>query len=170
MRKLTHQLLSGFITLALVITSSGVSAFATETKEVDWEVVDDLVTKTGKFTPDEKDETLDEDETVRALIVFDGKSMIERGFNANSIGSSFIAKYFMNKLEKQQDQVLDEISSEVLDGESIDVRYRFTVMANAVSTEVTYGDVLDMREVEGVKDVYVLPEYTPQSDDTNTST
>ena len=56
------------------------------------------------------------------------------------------------------------------EGEEIQVRYRYTTISNAISTELTYGEVLEIREVEGVKDVYVLPQYATEVEEPNTST
>ena len=169
MKKLSRKVLSSLLVFTLGITSSGLTAFAKDENELDWEITDNLVTKNEKFTP-EKDETIDEDETVRTLIVFDDKSAIEKGYDPETISTNFWAKLYTSKLEKKQDQVIDTINEEVLEGNEMDVRYRFTTISNAVSTELTYGEVLEIRDVKGVKDVYVLPQYSVEVDEPNTTT
>ena len=44
-------------------------------------------------------------------------------------------------------------------GYALEVHNQFTLLANAVSTDVQYGDLEEIRSMEGVKDAYLMPTF-----------
>lgn len=113
----------------------------------------------------EETEEISQDETVRVLIVVDGKSAIEKGYSTDAIIQNKKAMKYADKLEKKQDEIVEKISEEALDGEALDVRYHFTLLANAVSADVAFGEVEKIQAVAGVEGVYMIPKYDVAASD-----
>lgn len=113
----------------------------------------------------EETEEISQDETVRVLIVVDGKSAVEKGYSTDAIAQDKDAMKYADKLEKKQEEITEKISEEALDGEELEVRYNFTLLANAVSADVAFGDVEKIEAVDGVEGVYVVPRYDVAASD-----
>lgn len=64
-------------------------------------------------------------------------------------------------LQEQQDAVAEAISEEALGGEKLDVVWNLTLVANAISANVAYGSIEDIKAVPGVADVVVERRYEP---------
>lgn len=163
-KKFSRQLLSGMLAFSLGFTSMTNIALANDKKDSEWKKVDKEIPldRLHKVNPNLKETNHSAKDEVRTLIVLDGKSAAECGYLKKSAVNSILLNNHMNKLETQQEAMSEKISDEVLGGENLDVRYNFTVLANAMSANVTYEDVEKIREVDGVKDVYVLPQHSPQ--------
>ena len=56
-----------------------------------------------------------------------------------------------------QASVQREISREVLDGVPLEVGYSYTTLVNGFSASVTYGQLREIRELEGVKSAFIAP-------------
>lgn len=164
-------LLSWFLVLAMSLQMAGtVSATGIEQENTDefvWTEEDPVASESLVTAETEPEETSDiaEDETVRVLIAFEDESAIEAGFSTGDIAANRKAASYADKLENKQEEITDKISEEALNGEELDVRYNFTLLANAVSADVAYGDVEKIEEVDGVAGVYVLPVYEVAASD-----
>ena len=99
------------------------------------------------------------DEDVRVFIVFDKDSVTDSGYSTEDISDNAKAMKLRDKIEKDQEKKVKEISKEALDGEKLDVNYNFTLLTNAVSADVKYEDVADIKKVDGVEAVYRVPTY-----------
>ncbi len=99
------------------------------------------------------------DADVRVFIVFDKDSVIDSGYSVEDISGNAKASKLRDKIEKDQEKTVKEISKEALDGEKLDVNYNFTLLTNAVSADVKYEDVADIKKVDGVEAVYRVPTY-----------
>jgi lactocepin len=123
----------------------------------------DTVDGTNAVAPDQESEVdqdkPDPDEDVRVFIVFDKKSVTDSGYSTDDISDNAAAMKLRDKIEKDQDKKVKEISKEALDGEKLDVSYNFTLLTNAVSADVKYSDVKDIEKVDGVEAVYRVPTY-----------
>lgn len=95
---------------------------------------------------------------VRVFIVLEEESALEEGIPVQGFSENERARSFAEEAEKQQELVLADIQRAVR-YQPLEVRYQFSVIANAVSAEVDYGDIEAIKEVEGVKSVYVVPKY-----------
>lgn len=175
LKKMSRQLLSSFLVVALGLTSSVNAAFANDDKKgTDWEKVENADLDSLKKKMDSTEETnLKDTDQVRAMIVFKDASVIDKGYSTKNVISNFFAMNYKHKLEAKQEEMTEVISQQALDGKDLEVRSSFTLFANAVSADVTYEDVKKIRDVEGVEDVYVLPQYEKQvveDADPNTAT
>lgn len=164
-------LLSWVLVLAMSLGMTG-NVFAAGTGQSDtedsvWteeEPADSQSMADAESAPEETEE-IPQDETVRVLIVMDGKSAIEKGYSTDAIAQDKSAMKYADKLEKKQEEITEKISEEALNGEALGVRYNFTLLANAVSADVAYGDVEKIQAVEGVEGVYVVPKYDVAASD-----
>ena len=101
--------------------------------------------------------TYEDDEVVRVFIVMEEKSVMEKGYSTMNIAANQGAMAYARGLEKKQDQVAGQISRAV--GRELDVRWNLTLATNAMSANVRYGDIEAIRQVEGVKEVHLVPVY-----------
>jgi len=114
----------------------------------------------------EDEEIYSGDDVVRVFIVFEDEAVVEAGYSTEDIAEDKKAMAYSDKLEKTQDEVIEKIEDEALEGESLEKRYSFTLLTNAVSAEVEYGALEDIENVDGVSAVYVVPVYETLNDNT----
>ena len=98
-------------------------------------------------------------ETVRVSIVLDGNSAIDAGYDVKGIGTNRQAISYRNSLKKQQDKIAAQISSKVLGGKQLSVKWNLTLAANIISAEVPYGKINQIKMLDGVKDVFIENKY-----------
>lgn len=108
----------------------------------------------------DKDEQADTDE-VRVFIVLNGDSVLEKGYSFKGLSENDSAQSLSQEIETGQGAVVEQIQRAV-GAHSMKVRYHFSLLTNAVSATVQYGDLEKIRKVAGVEDVYVVPEYQLQ--------
>ena len=108
----------------------------------------------------DKDEQADTDE-VRVFIVLNGNSVLEKGYSFKGLSENDSAQSLSQEIETGQGAVVEQIQRAV-GAHSMKVRYHFSLLTNAVSATVQYGDLEKIRKVAGVEDVYVVPEYQLQ--------
>ena len=109
-------------------------------------------------------EEKDPEEQTRVIIVMEGDSVIDQGFDVDDIADNHKAVKASEKLEAAQDAEVEKISEEALDGEELEVNYSFTLLSNAVSADVAYKDIEEIEKVDGVVAVYVAQQYDPMDD------
>ena len=115
----------------------------------------------GQHSPEEK---------VRVFIVMEGDSVTDAGYSAAEIADSTRAAGFSQEMEDRQNQIVKEIA-QCLQQSDLEIRYHFTLFSNAVSAVVAYGDIDKIKEIEGVEQVHIVPQYEIQETaDTNTVT
>lgn len=103
------------------------------------------------------EEAYSDEEEVRVFILLQGVSALEAGFSPRGLGENEAAEQFSNKTEGQQDTVIRRIQHAV-GSDSMEVRYQFSLLDNALSAVVRYGDIDKIKMVSGVEDVYVVPQ------------
>lgn len=110
------------------------------------------------------------EEKVRVFIVMEGDSVTDAGYSAAEIADSTRAAGFSQEMEDRQNQIVKEIA-QCLQQSDLEIRYHFTLFSNAVSAVVAYGDIDKIKEIEGVEQVHIVPQYEIQETaDTNTVT
>ncbi|MGN0350989.1 MAG: S8 family serine peptidase [Roseburia sp.] len=159
--------------MAVQMTSTAFASTADQTEEPVWEKVEDETSETAveaeEVTMPETE--YEDEEEVRVMIVMEDDAVVDAGYSTVDIVDNSKAMAYSDKIEKKQNQVVDQISEEVLDGETLDVRYNFTILTNAVAATVKYGEIENIKEVEGVSEVYITPKYeVMETVDTNSIT
>lgn len=111
------------------------------------------------------------DEIVRAIVLLEDRSLLERGFSADEISamSSAVSKV-QKELTTQQDAVMQRVSAVAATfGESATLRYHYTIAANGFAVELPYGALRQIEKLSGVKSVFVTPTYSLPEDQTGQS-
>lgn len=73
------------------------------------------------------------------------------------------------KLLSCQAELQQRISREVLDGQAVQVGYSYTKVTNGFSAVMTYGQLLQVRQLEGVEAAFVAPEFRLSPNMTNSN-
>ncbi|MCR5641357.1 MAG: S8 family serine peptidase, partial [Lachnospiraceae bacterium] len=115
-------------------------------------------------------EEQDPQEETRVIIVMEGDSVLDAGFDTKDIGENKAAAAMSEKMEAEQEAQAEKISEEALDGEDLEVNYSFTLLTNAFSTEVAFEDIEKIEKVDGVAGVYVAEQYEPMEEVANPQT
>ena len=105
------------------------------------------------------------DEQTRVIIVMEGDSVLDKGYDTEDLAENSAAMNLSENIIAEQEETVEKISIEALDGEQLDVNYNLSIIANAVSADVAYKDIDEIEKVDGVAAVYVAQKYVPQ--DTN---
>lgn len=161
---LSKRVLSLILTLCMVLAFlPGTIAQASETPATYSQISADFVRpSTSEQVPEEEAEDTplyNENDQVRVFIVLDGKSTIEKGYTTTDIASNKSAMHYAEGLAETQDVVARRISKEALSGKDLEVRWNLTLVANAMSANVRYGDISAIERVKGVKAVHIAPVY-----------
>lgn len=107
-------------------------------------------------------EEKDPDEQTRVIIVMEGDSVLDAGFDTENLAENDAAMNLSENIVAQQEEQVEKISEEALDGENLDVNYNLSILTNAVSADVAYKDIENIEKVDGVAAVYVATQYDPQ--------
>ena len=98
------------------------------------------------------------EEDVRVIIVMEGDCVVSADsgavYNAQTAAQ-------LNAIESDQDQVIAEIEEQALDGQSLEVSYRFGWLVNGVAATIPYGKMSEVAAVEGVSKVVLQTVYEP---------
>ena len=165
------RMLSALLTLCLIMSVVSPSATAVSTwwghsgsnrENVLFELLDgkqfDLDLFGQKWDEELKIEKIDDDQEVRIFIVMDSPSVVEAD---NKAVYNEKTQAVMDALATEQAKVLAAIEQEVLGGEKLQVRYDYQWLLNGVAVQVPYGMIEQIRQVAGVKQVLLQPQYEP---------
>ena len=104
---------------------------------------------------------------VRVMIVLEGEPAVSQLKGGENFTTNIEAVKYRAELQAKQEKVATAISTQALKGEKLDVVWNLTLMANAISANVRYGDMDKIAKVEGVEKVYLETVYYPQTAETN---
>ena len=104
----------------------------------------------------ESAEVYSDDDQVKVIIVMEEDSVMAQ--DADAVVNEETLEQ-VEALEEVQAEVVSAIEETVLEGESLDVGYNYTWLLNAVSAEVPYGMISEIKAVDGVKDVLLQRVY-----------
>ena len=174
MKKLITALLSGllFLSNTAVVSAEEIVPESDETILDSYELNPDTlhVNKLGE-TDDvhiaEEMEPHKLGDKVRVSIVLDGNATLDAGYDTENYVQNKAAQDYRAQLKAKQDQVTKQI--EAVTGETLDVKWNLTYAVNIISANVKYGDLVKIKNVNGVKDVFLENRYEAQEDEINTS-
>lgn len=151
-------------------SSVGKSTERTEEKivleEIDEEEMSGAESAAAAEKVEEPEPEYREEEMVRVFILLENQAVLDAGFDTEDLASDEEAMEMAEEIKEEQEEKAEEISKKALGGETLDVRYHFTLLSNALSANVKYGDIEKIREVKGVEEVYITPRYEIQDKDT----
>jgi len=166
MRRALAALLAVVMVFGLAVT--GVQAAPARTN-VSFEKLDsinaDLIQNEAVI---EQKEPLHADtDVVRVMIVLEDEPAVSELKGTENFVTDIKAVQYRAELQAKQEQVASAISTQALKGQKLDVVWNLTLMANAISANVTYGSIDEIARVEGVERVYLETVYYPQTAETN---
>ena len=166
-KKGAKRLLAVLLCLVMLMGTVPVAS-AAETKSggVTWEQVD------GSASPDrfqqeavtdpEEAPLYADDEIVRVSIVLEAAPTVAVYSAENDISENRAAMNYRQQLLNTQKAMADTIAKKALGkGETLDVVYNLTLVANVISANVPYGEIDKIKAVDGVEDVVVATRFTP---------
>lgn len=100
------------------------------------------------------------EETVTVIVELDSKPILERDSSVIS-GSEFTnkARKMRDSLLSEQEKVRDKIEKKIGVGKELESIYSYTMLTNAFATEMTVSQISQAAAVDGVKSVYIAPEF-----------
>lgn len=107
----------------------------------------------------------DDNEVVRVSIVLEDKPTLDMGYSTINIAQNIGAMEYRDSLLRKQDDMVLNIENSI--GAKLDVVWNLTLAANIVSANVRYGDIKAIKEVDGVKDVFIETVYTVSDNDSD---
>ena len=102
-------------------------------------------------------------DVVRVMIVLEQDSTLTTMEASGEALTSQAAIQYRQSLDNAQEQMASRISRQCLAGEALDVVWNLTLAANAISANVAYGKLEEIRQVPGVKAVYLETRYEPMT-------
>ena len=100
---------------------------------------------------------------VRVMIVLEEAPAISL-MNSGNAGDSLIVEHRENLLDMQRSMAKSIAGA--LGEKTLDVQWNLTLVTNAISANIKYGQLDEIANMEGVKDVYVEVRYMPLKADT----
>ncbi len=104
---------------------------------------------------------------VRVTIVLEGDAAIGKVQPGESFLANADAVAYRAELQAKQDKVASAISQQALKGKELDVVWNLTLVSNAISANVAYGDIQKIAGIKGVERVYLETVYHPQTAEKN---
>ena len=99
------------------------------------------------------------DDIVRVSIFLDEPGAYDAGYKLQGIGTNASAISYQERVRRGQDAMKAKI--EAATGRAIDVVWNLTLLTNAISANVRFGDLEQIRGLDGVKRVDIEPLYYP---------
>ncbi len=153
-------LLAGIVLPASAVVGSGVSF--------------DLIANSAVSNPLRPQQTVnnnhtmiyDDNEVVRVSIVMTQAPTLQAGFSTQGVANNAEAMNYRNQLRNDQVAVTARIEQAM--GQKLDVVWNLTLAANLISANVQYGQIKNIINVPGVKQVVIETRYLPNEAVTST--
>ena len=156
--------IAGVLAASVAITNVAIPVSASEAdRSVDfWKTDLNVDLKLDLERPETPEEvTIPDDQVVRVSIVLEEESTIDAGYEISTIAIDPVAIAYRDDLKIKQETVETKIERQVLGGDELDVVWNLTLAANLISANVEYGQIDDIKNVPGVKDVVIEMQYEP---------
>lgn len=169
----TRTIMSWILTISMLLSMMIVPVYGQELRTEEQVALEFRQTENGSAKLAEEAEAdleasdihpYEDADVVRVSIVLEEASTLEAFSSEFAVSTASVAENaqiqtYRTKLEKRQDAVTDKIEA-ALDAE-LDVVWNLTLAANMISANVTYGQIEEIAEVEGVKEVVIETLYSP---------
>ena len=106
-------------------------------------------------------------ETVRVSVFLDEKSTADAGYSLQSLQKNRGASVYRESLKAKQDDIIKTAGKKL--GHSLNVKWKLTLLANAISAEVKYYEIVKLSMIPGVKSVVLENRYDPLEAGVNTA-
>ena len=166
-----QRLMAMVLSVAMVLSLGVGSVFAVDNGSslsyTELDAVSAQLTNTENPTPEEETQPFyDDTDVVRVTIVMEQPSAMDYADLelSEAVKSLQVAQY-QTQLKVNQAAVAAKISKEVLSGQELDVVWNLTLVSNAMSANVEYGQIEAISQVDGVSAVYLETQYAPLAAD-----
>jgi lactocepin len=164
MRKTWKKLLAVLLALSMVLSLS-VTGWAAETTggtKLELEDLDPAKLNVPAVGQVEEEETTDApayeaDDVVRVSIFLNRPATIDAGYSTQNIAANTGAMAYRQALRNQQSQMTAAIERKL--GSKLDVKWNLTLVANAISANVRFGDIAAIEAIPGVRSVVIEKRY-----------
>ncbi len=127
---------------------------------ITWTQVDNSEVSAMPMELAEKEEPLYADtEIVRVSIFLEENSTMDQGFGLKDIAQDAEAMAYRQTLKDEQTAVTAAIEKKL--GQTLDVAWNLTLVANVISANVAYGQIKAIESVPGVEKVMLEVQYEP---------
>ena len=155
------RFLAAMLALCMLLSLAPVASVrAAEAEKLEFEKLENVkadLTKDSAIADNRlPEQTIDENELVKVLIIMDENSIVED--NGLAVMNTETQAQ-ISKLEKQQRAVIQAIERNVLGGEKLQVNYQYTWLVNGIAANVRYGAIGAIEAQEGVDRVLLQPVY-----------
>ena len=159
------------LVLAMVmVLGLGVSGVQAAPSGITFEKLDHVSTDlfgTGAVIENQNEKLHADTDMVRVMIVLEGEPAVGKLQGGEEFTANMDAVNYREQLHAEQLKTAEIISRQALKGRKLDVVWNLTLMANAISANVRYGDIEAISQVDGVERVYLETVYEPQKAETN---
>lgn len=147
------------VLLALFLVSSNLSSIKTKAEEKDDNKEPYSTESNNNDFYLDNEKTYNDDDIVRVVVLLDEPSALEKGYYNGKISGNRSLKNYRIHLRNEQDKIKKNISNVL--NKTIDVKYQLTLSVNGFSSDVMYGDIDTIKQINGVKDVLIADTYQP---------
>ena len=99
---------------------------------------------------------------VRASIFLDEPATLAAGYSAKGVGTNSAAIGYRNALKARQAEMTAQIESVI--GHELNVHWNMTLAVNAISADLSLGEMVKVREIPGVRSVERENRYLPMDE------
>ena len=110
----------------------------------------------NKFKLQNGEEAYADNDTVRAIVIFEGDAALPAALNKSSVATQSAVAAAAKSLVSQHSRIKTAIKQEAV---NYDVKYEYTTLLNGMSTDVKFGDLEKLANTDGVKEVYLANYY-----------
>ena len=114
------------------------------------------VIQQNKFKLQNGEEAYADNDTVRAIVIFEGDAALPAALNKSSVATQSAVAAAAKSLVSQHSRIKTAIKQEAV---NYDVKYEYTTLLNGMSTDVKFGDLEKLANTDGVKEVYLANYY-----------
>ena len=104
----------------------------------------------------------DLDTVVRASIFLNSPSTLAAGYSAKGVGTNADAIAYRDGLKAEQDAMTAQIESVI--GHELNVHWNMTLAMNAISADLSLGEMVKVKEIPGVRSVQRENQYLPMDE------
>ena len=135
------------VLLALFLVSSNLSSIKTKAEEKDDNNEPYSTESNNNDFYLDNEKTYNDDDIVRVVVLLDEPSALEKGYYNGKISGNRSLKNYRIHLRNEQDKIKKNISNVL--NKTIDVKYQLTLSVNGFSSDVMYGDIDTIKQING---------------------
>ncbi len=154
--------IAALLAASLAVTSAAIPASAADDSFESLKLSQSGLTSNLRVPAQNSDDDqvdIPDDQVVRVSIVLWDKSTIDAGYGLDTIAVDEQAVAYRESLSEKQESLETTIENKVLGGKDLDVVWNLTLAANIISANVKYGQIEEIKNIKGVKDVFLETKY-----------